>query len=467
MQYDLIYLIIVHVGHGPFSHVFDGVFIKQCRPDIRWRHEDGSVSMLRYILGSKGVSMADYGLTDRDLTFIEEMISGTPEVQRTGRSSNKFFLYDIVNNIRSGLDVDKIDYFERDMKMTGVAGSITPKGDFSRFVELGVVLPAEPLDLPSPASMAAPLPHDRLPLMICYPEKLVDEAVALFAARFQMHQRVYTHQAVKQIEFMITDTLLLADAFIKIPGTTTPAHPDGLYKMSESIDDMDAFSRLTDSIIDVIALTPIPTVGPSADLLKAKHLIDRIRNRDLYTCVGLTGFISGDSISLMSESDIKEAILSYDGGGSDSDSYVVASNIFDIENDSTDEDAGAARKIPRVSTDVTAGHLELNDIIVEKMHLHYGCKSKNPVDRLRFYPKRIHRAEDTKEKIIGRKVDEEKYYTLLPRVFETRGVRVFCRSAEKAESVRKAFDRWCTRMNAHSPFPSASFPPEDDDEDLF
>ena len=55
--------------------MFDGVFIKQCLPFTRWRHEDGSVDMLRYILCSKGIRLSDYGLSDKDVTFIEEMIA--------------------------------------------------------------------------------------------------------------------------------------------------------------------------------------------------------------------------------------------------------------------------------------------------------------------------------------------------------------------------------------------------------
>ena len=81
------------LGHGPFSHVFDGVFIKWCRPEFKWRHEDGSVNMLRYILSCKGIDPATHGLCEQDIVFIEEMIAGTAEEDRRGRTRSKAYLY--------------------------------------------------------------------------------------------------------------------------------------------------------------------------------------------------------------------------------------------------------------------------------------------------------------------------------------------------------------------------------------
>ena len=60
-----------------------------------------------------------------------------------------------------------------------------------------------------------------------------------------MHKQVYTHKAVKQVEFMITDALIAADPYIQITGTVTEEHPDGKYRMSECIFDMKAMSNPT------------------------------------------------------------------------------------------------------------------------------------------------------------------------------------------------------------------------------
>jgi HD superfamily phosphohydrolase len=233
------------LGHGPFSHVFDGVFMKTIRPNEHVRHEDWSVNIFRYLLEKNQINIAKYGLTSQDIIFIEEIIRGTRETNRIGRLRQQYYLYDIVNNLRSGLDVDKLDYFQRDIRHTNVD---TTCSDFQRFLEFGRVLRAEPIDeerkqqfdafyhtnnnnnnqyhqnqfhfnsktTDSPfqsstsfsalyQSLGNNLPNNDLlyDYMICYPEKMIGEALQLFMLRFQLHQKVYTHKTVKKVEFMV------------------------------------------------------------------------------------------------------------------------------------------------------------------------------------------------------------------------------------------------------------------------
>lgn len=215
------------LGHGPFSHVFDGVFMHKARPNDHWRHEDWSVSIFEHLLEENGIDLTNYGLTDIDRIFITEIIRGTKNKDRIGRTREKFFLYDIVNNSRSGLDVDKLDYFQRDIRHTNVDATYN---DFQRFVEFGRVMRAEPI-IPTHSQGVTSASHntnghfshlfpgshmksdhspdslDDSEYMICYPEKMVNEAVQLFALRFQLHQKVYTHRTVKKVEYMVSRTL--------------------------------------------------------------------------------------------------------------------------------------------------------------------------------------------------------------------------------------------------------------------
>lgn len=104
----------------------------------------------------------------------------------------------------------------------------------------------------------------------------------------------------------------------------------------------------------------------------------------------------------------------------------------------------------------SGGCVELNenDLIVEKMHIHYGMKSENPVDRMRFFPKH----SNLQPHAVARRIDECVYETVLPRVFEDRAIRLFCRDPEKADAARAIFEKWCEEANAQMPFPSLSQP---------
>lgn len=112
------------LGHGPFSHMFDGRFMPLARPDINWKHEQGSVDMFDHLVTSNNLKliMRNYGLVpEEDIPFIKEQIWGpdqkTPSKDSLwpykGRPVEKSFLYEIVANKRNGIDVDKWDYFAR------------------------------------------------------------------------------------------------------------------------------------------------------------------------------------------------------------------------------------------------------------------------------------------------------------------------------------------------------------------
>ncbi|XP_019406296.1 PREDICTED: deoxynucleoside triphosphate triphosphohydrolase SAMHD1 isoform X2 [Crocodylus porosus] len=111
------------LGHGPFSHMFDGRFIPLVRPGLKWKHETASVQMFEHLITSNdlGKVMENYGLVlSEDMDFIKEQIGG-PIDETTcenpwpyrGRPREKSFLYEIVANKRNGIDVDKWDYFAR------------------------------------------------------------------------------------------------------------------------------------------------------------------------------------------------------------------------------------------------------------------------------------------------------------------------------------------------------------------
>lgn len=95
--------------------------------------------------------------------------------------------------------------------------------------------------------------------------------------------------------------------------------------------------------------------------------------------------------------------------------------------------------------------LERGDIIIDKMHIHYGKKNQNPVDCMRFYPKGAN-----ERTYVAQQIDDKVYETLLPRSFEELAVRVFCRDPRKESIAAKAFKLFCNTENIAMPFPSQS-----------
>lgn len=274
------------LGHGPFSHVFDGVFMTRMHPKKKLRHEDWSVNIFNYLLEKNQININSYGLDEKDRLFIAEIISGVAEGERQGRPAQKFYLYDIVNNSRSGLDVDKLDYFQRDIHHTNVD---TNYNHFQRFFEFGRVLRAEPIhsspstsNVPFYLEIASPIAERPSNLscayMVCYPEKMVGEALQLFALRYQLHQKVYTHKSIKKVEYMLVDALELADPHILIPGSKTESHPSGQYRMSECYLDPAAMCNLKDSVIYLIEISTTP------ELEEARKILERIRRRQFVSC---------------------------------------------------------------------------------------------------------------------------------------------------------------------------------------
>ena len=108
---------------------------------------------------------------------------------RVGRGKEKAFMYDVINNVFSGMDVDRLDYYERDARNTCVKSGC----DVQRLI-------AE-----SRVAWVKGFPR------VVFPDKLVADVLAAFQTRFRLHHAVYQHKVVKAIELMIVDALVAAD----------------------------------------------------------------------------------------------------------------------------------------------------------------------------------------------------------------------------------------------------------------
>lgn len=194
------------LGHGPFSHVFDDFFLpyvkKKSSPNDH--HEVRSCLLLEKIIKSNKKLSKFIG--NNEIQFMKNIIN--PEKHHTG------FIYQIVSNSLNGLDVDKFDYIARDSYVTGIQS----KFNCQRLID-----------------------HVRIiDNNICYPEQSIGDIIELYSTRYKLHKTVYTHKSVISAQYMIIEIFKYLDKIINL---------------SDSVNDMDKFCKMTDEYILTCTIT--------------------------------------------------------------------------------------------------------------------------------------------------------------------------------------------------------------------
>uniref|UniRef100_A0A087YE01 HD domain-containing protein n=1 Tax=Poecilia formosa TaxID=48698 RepID=A0A087YE01_POEFO len=346
------------LGHGPFSHMFDQMFIPKARPGYDWSHEKASQDMFDHLVEENELNkfMEDHGLVPKeDLPFIKELID-PPNVKTIeqwphhGRPREKAFLYEVVSNKRNKIDVDKWDYFARDFHHLGMKNNF----DCHRLIKFARVCEVDK------------------EMQICYRDKEGFNLYNMFYTRFCLHKRACQHKVANSIEWMITDAFLKADKHIKIEGK------DGkMFTLSTAIDDMVAYTKLTDNVFEQILNHP-SDVG----IEEGKEILDRVLKRDLYRCLG-------EFHSKKSSKEIKKY-------------KSIKLHVVGV-------------KIQQGDTQ----HLQPEDFVVHEIKLDYGKQDKDPIEDVRFYQK------DDPDKAEELKRDDVS--NLLPAKFEETIIRFYCK----------------------------------------
>lgn len=230
------------IGHGPFSHLFDDVFLPYVKSKTNPMavHENRSQVIVEHIIKNNQVLCKT--IYPDEIKFIQDLIN--PPKGRFG------FVYQIVSNKLNDLDVDKYDYIARDNYHTNLRATI----NYSRLVDDITVINNT----------------------ICYPSHIYLDIAEIFRTRYKLHRLVYCHKAVINIQFMIRDLLIATDEIL------------GLSKSINS-DNLDHFLKLTDDYImnSIQCLSNIPGFSVKPELIKAKQIFHQINNRLLYKCAGV------------------------------------------------------------------------------------------------------------------------------------------------------------------------------------
>lgn len=219
---------ILHdLGHGPFSHLFDNEIVPALGiTQEQWTHEQASVQLFEYIVDKYSLDFDEY-----DKRQISDMILG---------SETKGFLYQIVNNKQTSLDVDKFDYLRRDAANVGYSGV---PFDYNRLLLNSKVIGN----------------------VICYNKKIVHTVYSVFQDRFSLFQQVYSHKVGQAIGLMIRDAVLNAESVLNLRNV---------------IQDPTEYWKLTDDILYRLEESTEP------ELNKTREILNNIKLRKLYKCVG-------------------------------------------------------------------------------------------------------------------------------------------------------------------------------------
>jgi len=257
------------LGHGPFSHLWE-TFVHEANPESTWTHEKASMDMFDFLLQENNLMplFEQNQLVEKDLVFIKELIFGPmgENGEYAGRNAEKHFLYELVANKISGIDVDKWDYFLRDNQ----ALHIGVRFDYRRFI------------------LMSHLKLHEGKLRLAIEEKEASNIKTMFEDRANLHKHGYQHEAVLKFDRMICDVLLKADKHLKLCYDRQGNH----VRLSEACKDMYVYQQLSDQYL-------FNTLQFSRDdnLAEARDLIKQIIERKLYKIIGRVNAKEGVNMS--------------------------------------------------------------------------------------------------------------------------------------------------------------------------
>ncbi|XP_059152284.1 deoxynucleoside triphosphate triphosphohydrolase SAMHD1-like [Physella acuta] len=270
------------LGHG----ILSDFYLQQFMPKYRQnkspiKREKLSVKMFEALLEENGLYTKegggrlrdDFGLDNDDIEFIKEQILGEEKYKDgtwilKGRGKEKEYLYEIVSNKRTGIDVDEFDCLARDCHHIGIKNNF----DYARYIKFARVIEVDGK------------------MQICIRHKESTNLYNMFYTKYTLHRSAYQHKVKCAIEAMVNNALDKANPHMNL---------------SKWHKDTKEFLKLTDNVLFEILYSN------EENLKESKKLIERIFSRELY----VTAYES----RLMSP----EALEHYGGGNDESISQKI------------------------------------------------------------------------------------------------------------------------------------------------
>lgn len=381
------------LGHGPFSHMFDYYFI---RPRLKqgylqydkdslhadqWEHEHASADMLDHIIQTYNMKpvFEQYGIrVPQDITFVKSLITG----YQPDNSPYPRWFYQIVSNKTNHIDADRFDYFIRDSHSLGLDICF----NHTRMMMLSRVVDVE--------TNGAVQQH------IAFPEKEAYSIYEFFAARYTLHKKAYQHRVSDVLELMHCEVLSLSEANFRVPGSQ-----DQPVSISQSINDMVAYTHVTDACFEMIGASLDPGLGA------AKAMLNRIKCRSLFEFIG-------------------EKLLPPDNKHEDDSS--VTESLCHVAN----------KLLPDGQI------LTPEDIFVTRNCIGFGINGNHPFEHVFFYSKP--RTNTYSNQISVYRIKHTQSGGCYPRHFEEQWVRVYTKNNDTRviRSLQTAWEVYSSGANA-------------------
>ncbi|PAA79398.1 hypothetical protein BOX15_Mlig005887g1, partial [Macrostomum lignano] len=253
------------LGHGPFSHLWESL-LKSC--GIDYHHEAMSVQVFQSIVTDIASrqdqeSMEFSAFMDRcwrpnwtHKQLVCDLIRGGPGGDSERIPPEKQFLFEFVNNKRTGYDVDKLDYMNRDALSLGLPNRF----DATRQLSLLRVLPC---------------PGNRKLLVLR--DKQVLDYINLLISRRMQHYLAYQHVKSVAFEKVLQDALSAARRHLQAHRDDPDVNRLAIRYLLDEPESLESLLWLTDDRL--VELLKQSCGSEAARLMK--HLEERRKYRHL------------------------------------------------------------------------------------------------------------------------------------------------------------------------------------------
>lgn len=213
------------IGHGPFSHVFEKCVQRQICSS--WTHEQQTIRIIQYMVHKYNIPLSREEV-DQICVYIDPPLHNI-----------KNWKYQIISNKYNSIDVDKLDYLQRDMFVMGLYSKVP----VDRII----------------SSMRVKNNQ------IVYQQNVASDIADLLFQRFRMYRQIYQHRVVVACDVLVEKIL------------------DGITNLKSYIDNIEMFLQLNDQTIMFITNNKT-----------AQHMLhDRTFDRTLGKNHNITASIAG------------------------------------------------------------------------------------------------------------------------------------------------------------------------------